>query len=179
MNSELYDIKLRALEPEDIDLLYVWENDPEIWKVSNTIAPFSRYVLKKFIENSHLDIFETRQLRLMIDLVINSDKIKTIGSIDIFDFEPLHQRAGIGILIGDTTERGKGYANLALQELISYCFNTLHLNQVYCNISTTNTSSIQLFKRNEFTEIGTKKSWNKTENGYADEIMMQLIRSKK
>jgi diamine N-acetyltransferase len=175
MNPELKKIKLRALEPEDVDLLYIWENDPEIWKVSNTVAPFSRYVLMKYIESSHQDIYETRQLRLMIDLTVNSNHIKTIGAIDIFDFEPLHQRAGIGVLIGESVERGKGYADLALKKLIEYCFNTLYLNQVYCNISTSNTPSIRLFKKNGFHEIGIKKSWNKTKNGYVDEIMLQLI----
>ena len=41
-------VKLRAPEPDDVDLLYVWENNMEIWKVSNTITPFSRHLLKKY-----------------------------------------------------------------------------------------------------------------------------------
>ncbi len=169
-------INLRALEPEDLEYLYQWENNKAIWKVSNTITPFSKYVLKKYIETSHLDIYETRQLRLMIDLFEpDSTKVKTIGAIDIFDFEPFHLRAGVGVLIGETEDRGKGYAGMALQALINYCFKTMQLNQLYCNISTDNISSIKLFKKYGFVEIGIKKKWNKTANGYVDEMMMQLL----
>ena len=62
------EIILRALEPTDIDALYKWENDPEIWHVSNTCTPYSKYILEKYIENSHLDIYQVKQLRLMIDI---------------------------------------------------------------------------------------------------------------
>lgn len=178
MSSDITGIKLRALEPEDLDVLYDWENRQVLWKVSNTVAPFSRYILSKYLENAHLDIYQAKQLRLMVDLIRAGEKIKTIGAIDLFDYEPLHQRAGVGILIGDNKEKGKGYASLALKELIEYSFTILQLNQLYCNISVTNTVSINLFKKYKFAEIGIKKEWNKTPEGYADEIMLQLINKK-
>ena len=91
-------IKIRPLEPSDVDLLYKWENDPEIWKISHTITPFSKHIIKKFIENSQFDIYETKQYRFMIDLK-NDNKVITIGTIDLFDFDPYHSRVGVGILI--------------------------------------------------------------------------------
>src|ERR1043166_7160915 len=97
-------ISLRALEPSDIDLLYQWENDTDSWLVSNTTTPFSRFVLEQYIATAHLDIYTSKQLRLM---VCNPEN-KAVGCIDLFDFEPLHLRAGIGILIADVTERRKG-----------------------------------------------------------------------
>jgi diamine N-acetyltransferase len=167
-------VVLRALEPDDIEILFKWENDRSIWEVSNTIAPFSRYVLTKYIESSHLDIYQTRQLRLMIDVTVNG-KDKTIGAVDLFDFEPHHLRAGIGVLIGDKDERGKGYAQEALSALMHYVFNTLQLKQVYCNIMPQNTTSINLFKKLGFELIGNKKSWIKTIDGFNDELMFQCI----
>lgn len=169
------EVILRAPEPEDLDLLYVWENDPEIWKVSNTITPFSRYILSKYIESAHLDIYQTRQLRLMIDITGDAENIKTVGAVDLFDFEPLHQRAGIGILIGETAEREKGYADKALKKVIDYAFDTLQLNQLYCNINIDNKKSHLLFKKQGFKEVGIKKKWNKTSQGFVDEILLQLI----
>ena len=59
--------RLRALEPNDIEPIYKWENDSSIWQLSNTFAPFSKYVITQFIENSHQDIFQLKQLRLMIE----------------------------------------------------------------------------------------------------------------
>lgn len=166
---------LRALEPEDIDVLYKWENDRTIWHVSNTITPFSKYILRKYIENSYQDIYEAKQLRLMIELQTENG-CQTIGSIDLFDFDPLNNRAGIGILIGETVQRGKGYARIALKELISYAFDVLKLHQLYCNISADNDASINLFKTEGFKLVGVKKEWIKTNSGYSDELLFQLIR---
>lgn len=169
-------IILRAIEPEDIDLLYKWENDRALWEVSTTIAPFSKYILKKYIENAHLDLFEAKQLRLMI--VSKSDGNKTVGAIDLFDFEPYHGRAGVGILVYEKNDRQKGYASSALNLIIDYAFNTLDLRQLYCNITTDNISSKNLFSNLGFEIIGIKKDWLKTCNAWKDEYLMQLINIK-
>jgi len=166
------EIKLRAPEPEDLELLYDWENNDIYWLLSNTVSPFSRYTLKRYIENSHKNIYETGQLRLMIDHI--SDK-KTIGTIDIFDFDPFHKRAGLGILIANETSRRKGYASMALICLINYCFKTLQLHQVYCNILANNQESMDLFKKQGFVQSGIKKDWIKTSDGYLDEYLFQLV----
>jgi len=169
---EYKNIRLRALEPEDLELLYTWENNDINWVYSNTISPFSRFTLKRYIENSHKNIYETGQLRLMIDHI--EDK-KTIGTIDLFEFDPFHKRAGIGILIADESYRRKGFAALSLKCLIQYCFKTLQLHQLYCNILANNTKSIELFKKQGFVEIGRKKDWIQTDNGYLDEYIFQLL----
>ena len=165
-------IKLRALEPEDLELLYEWENDDTYWSISNTVSPFSRFTLKKYIENSHKNIFETGQQRFMIDHL--EDNV-SIGTIDVFEFDPFHKRAGIGILIANKAYRSKGYASMSLSCLKNYCFKTLQLHQLYCNILANNTGSINLFKKHGFVQIGIKKDWLLVDDGYADVIMFQLI----
>ena len=167
--------RLRAIEPNDVDLIYQWENDCSIWYLSNTITPFSKYIIKQFIDNAHLDIFQTKQLRLMIDK-IDGSKIETIGTIDLFDYEPVHRRAGIGILIANNSDRGKGYASDSLDILINYCFNTLQLHQLYCNITHDNQESLKLFQSKGFQLIGTKKDWLLFPSGKKDELMFQLIK---
>jgi diamine N-acetyltransferase len=166
------DIRLRALEPEDLELLYEWENNDSNWIISNTIAPFSKYILKRYLENSHKNIYETGQLRLMIDHI--PDNI-TIGTIDIFDFDPFHERAGLGILIANEVYRRRGYASMALTCLIEYCFKTLHLRQLYCNILANNNESMELFKKQGFIQTGQKKDWIRTQDNYLDEYFFQLI----
>jgi diamine N-acetyltransferase len=166
-------VKLRAIEPSDIDLLYQWENDISTWHLSSTVAPFSKFLLEEYVANAHLDIYTTKQLRLMIE---NISVNKTVGCIDLFDFDPLNNRAGIGILICNE-ERNKGFAAEALELLIKYCFNTLLLNQVYCNIISDNVNSLNLFKKFNFEIIGLKKKWIRTNGLWADEYMLQLIHS--
>jgi diamine N-acetyltransferase len=168
------DIKLRAVEPEDLELLYNWENNNQYWVISNTVSPFSKYTLKRYIENSHKNIYVTGQLRLMIDHIKTG---KTIGTIDLFDFDPFHKRAGLGILIADESFRRKGLASMALTCLVNYCFETLLLHQLYCNILSNNRESMELFKKLGFKEIGVKKDWVKTGEGYIDEHLFQLVRT--
>jgi diamine N-acetyltransferase len=165
-------INLRALEPEDLELLYRWENDTAYWIISNTVSPFSKYTLKRYMENSHKSIYESGQLRLMIEL---TETKKPIGTIDIFDFDPFHKRAGLGILIADAGERKKGYASMALKCLIDYCFSVLQLHQVYCSVLATNCESRDLFVKLGFTETGLKKEWVKGPKGFLDEHFLQLL----
>ncbi|WP_439184077.1 GNAT family N-acetyltransferase [Carboxylicivirga taeanensis] len=166
------ELVLRALEPEDIDLLYQWENNMDIWEVSNTLTPFSRHQLKKFIEQAQLDVFQTKQLRLIIEL----EPSKTVvGMIDLFDFDGFHQRAGVGIIIHQQY-RQKGYASEALNMFCDYCFNNLGLKQIYANISTENRASISLFEKAGFSLVGIKKQWRKTKDGFTDEALYQLLK---
>lgn len=169
-------LTLRALEPTDLDLLYTWENDSTMWHLSNTLVPFSHFLLEQYIMNSNLDIFTTKQLRLMIDKNEDS-KTKTIGTIDLFDFDPANKRAGIGILIASKEQR-KGYASQALKMLLKYCFQVLHLHQVYCTISIDNKPSLKLFKNLNFEVCGIKKDWILIKGKWMDEYTLQLINPK-
>lgn len=162
-------IALRALEPHDAEVLYQWENDSEIWKVSNTLVPFSKHILEQYVNGAH-DIYLTKQLRLMI---CNGNL--SIGTIDLFDFDPFHQRAGIGILIGEKSQRKMGYASEAMDLLIDYCFSTLLLHQLYCNIGAENEGSLKLFLSKDFKIIGAKKDWIRNSDGFNDEYLLQLI----
>lgn len=164
-------VRLRAIEPGDEDLLYRWENDQQFWQVSNTLTPFSRQVLREYLDNARLDIFQARQLRLVIETV-ESDK--PVGLIDLFDFDPLHQRAGVGILIGDRSEWGKGYAREALRMLLQYSFTVLLLNQVYCSIDESNTASLKLFQHAGFRITGIKEQWNRGLSGWTNEWFLQI-----
>jgi len=168
-------VSLRALEPEDEEILYAWENNPDTWKAGNTFAPISRKIIKDYLDNAHLDIFHTRQLRLVI--VSLSGHLKPVGLIDLFEFDPFHQRAGIGILIGDTSSRNRGYATEALNLLINYAFSHLLIHQLYASVEINNTNSIKLFEKAGFTRTGTRKEWIRTLQGFNDEVFFQLIKT--
>jgi len=165
-------ISLRAVEPEDLEMLYLWENNDSVWNHSNTLAPYSKFTLKRYIANSHKSLYETGQLRLMIDL---KEEKRTIGTIDLFDFDHFHSRAGVGILIATEADRHKGYASMAINCIINYAFSTLHLHQLWCNILETNTDSIRLFENNGFTICGRREEWIKTDNGYLSQYQLQII----
>ena len=165
-------IYLRALEPEDLEFIYVIENDENIWEVSNTQTPYSKFLIRQYLENAHQDIYEAKQLRLAI---CKNDTNEAIGLIDLFDFDAKNKRAGIGIVIQNGIDRKNGFGKEALSLLIEYSFKQLQLHQLYANISVENIPSISLFTTFGFEKIGVKKDWNFSNNSYHDEAVFQSI----
>ena len=166
-------IYLRALEQKDLNFLYNLENNTDVWEVSGTITPYSKEVLQLYLDNCHRDIFDVKQLRL----VICSQDHRSIGLIDVFDFEPNHKRAGIGIIILEEKERNKGVGGEAVTLLCNYLFEVLGLRQVYANILEENEASLHLFKKLGFNEVGIKKDWVRFRNTYKNEVLLQKINS--
>ncbi len=165
-------VSLRALEPSDADLLYRWENNPDLWPVSFTQVPFSKFILEEFVNSAHSDIYTNKQLRLMIN---KQETGETIGTIDLFEFEPQHLRCGLGIFIQDDF-RKSGSAAECVELIKSYCFKVLLLKQVYVHIHESNTASIALFEKSGFEKSGLKKCWSKTGiNTYENVWFMQCI----
>lgn len=164
-------INLRALEPEDLDFLFSTENSESFWEISNTQTPFSKYILQKYIKNSHQDIYEAKQYRFVICTAENIP----IGMIDLFDFNPQHQRVGLGILILPKHQT-KGYGFEALEMIIDYAFTYLDVHQIFANITSDNLNSITLFEKFNFIKSGLKKDWINSNSSFKDEILYQLIK---
>jgi diamine N-acetyltransferase len=162
--------KIRALEPQDIEPMYLWENDPEIWRIGANSAPVSLTRLARFIEEQNYDIYATRQMRLAIEV-----EGKTIGSVDIIDFDPQHLRFGIGILIYDKSDRGKGYAQEVIEAMKIYGLNTLNVKQIWAEIDDFNTASIALFERCGFERCGVRKAWVQYGGEFFDVYEYQII----
>ncbi|MDA9563525.1 GNAT family N-acetyltransferase [Flavobacteriales bacterium] len=165
-------ISLRSMEPVDIELLYQWENTKENWHISGTHAPFSKHILEQFV-NSENDIFINKQMRLMI--VENVAK-RVIGTIDLFEFDPLNRRAGVGILIADSANRSKGFAKDALQVLIDYTFTVINVHQLFCHVQESNEASLRLFKGIGFKITGTKKDWSIQDGQWENQHFLQYIK---
>ncbi len=165
-------IYLRALEPDDLEFVYAMENNQAIWEVSNTQTPYSRFLIRQYLENAHQDIYEAKQLRLAI---CPTNQFDAIGLIDLFDFDPQNKRAGIGIVIQAEESRNKKIGSEALELLIQYSFSYLNLHQLYANIGQENEASKGLFTKFGFECIGIKKDWNLFDGKYQNEGLYQLI----
>lgn len=169
-NNELI---LRAPEPGDIDFIFKLENDQQFWHLSNTLVPFSRFDIEQYVFLADKDIYSARQVRFIIETKVDSSR-KPVGAIDLFDFEPMHLRAGVGIMVVDN-ERKKGIAGQALERLIEYAFKTLGLHQLYANIEEDNELSLRLFRKKGFEDVGLKKEWNKRNGRWINEHLLQMI----
>lgn len=170
MNIEGNLCRLRALEPEDLDAMYGWENDTDSWRVSGTVAPFSRHVLSRLIDEQQFDIYATRQMRLVIESLDGT----AVGAVDMFEFDPQNLRAGVGIIVAPPY-RKQGFALDALQTVERYVRDVLRMHQLWCSIGADNEASIALFKKAGYAECGRRKEWILTPNGAIDEVLMQKI----
>ncbi len=164
-------IRLRALEPDDLDFLYELENNRAIWEISGTTTPYSRHVLKQYLDNVHRDIYDVKQLRLCI-----CDKNdRAIGLIDLFDFDPKNHRAGVGIVVLEDENRNRGVGAEAIRLLTEYAFSNLALRQLYANVVVGNDASLHLFRKLGFQEVGIKKDWIFSNGIYKDEVLFQKL----
>ena len=100
---------------------------------------------------------------------------RTVGTLDLFEYDPLHGRAGLGILIYDRDDRGQGYAADAVETLCRYARERLRIHQLWCNVGAENEASLHLFRSLGFREVGTKRDWLWTPGGYRDEVLLQKI----
>ena len=168
-NDRLY---LRALEPEDLEVLYKWENDTDVWKFGSAMSPYSKYALRQYIADAQTDIFQSKQLRFMI--VLNEGET-TVGTIDLYDFDALNSRCGVGIYI-DPTNRENRFALQALNLLVSYTFHFLKINQLYAVIPESNRASLKLFQSSGFSQSGVLQEWVSYNNEYENAIIVQKIK---
>ena len=162
-------IFLRALESNDIDYLFLVENNEKYWSISDVQVPFSKYILTSYLENSDMDIYKVKQLRL----VISDYEYNTIGLIDLFDIDFKNKRAGVAIIINDDKQM-QGYAKEAIKLLINYSKTHLSLHQLYCNVLEDNIQSLNLFKSVNFVEVGLKKDWILFNGKFKNEVLLQL-----
>lgn len=161
--------RLRAPEPEDLDVLFGMENDTSIWSVSGNAVPYSRYQIKKYIQQSQHDFYTDRQIRLIIERESDS---AVIGSVDLTDIDPYNGRAEIGIALLSEF-RGKGIASAALKIAGSYSKSVLRLRQLYCHVPANNDTSVNLFVSNGFTQSGRLKQWLVHDETYSDVLVLQ------
>ena len=170
MNAKERTVRLRAIEPEDLDVLYGIENDMTLWNTGVTNVPYSRYILHDYVANNKFDIYADRQVRLIVE----NEGSKTVGIADITEFSPKHHRAETGIVIM-TAERGKGYATAALAELCRYARKELNMHQLYAIIAQNNCQAQKAYRKAGFKETAVLKEWLLEEGKYLDAVMMQIF----
>lgn len=166
-------IRLRALEPDDLDVLYSIENDQTMWPYSDTSVPYSRDALHAYILTCSNDIFQDKQLRL----VVESDGVP-VGLVDLCNFSPLHSRAEVSIAVLPACQ-GQGVGAEALRQLARYASQNIHLHQLYAVVAKENVASLKAFQHVGFCQSSVLPAWiRRTDGSYADAVMLHFILEK-
>ena len=170
MNKTNPSVHLRAIEPEDLDLLYRIENDVKLWNVGITNVPYSRYTLHDYVANATYDIYTDRQVRMMVE----NDQHEVVGIVDLVSFDPANRRAEVGLIILDAF-RKQGYGSSVLEALANYALTVVHLHQLYAYVAVTNEASLRLFQKMSYETAATIKEWLYDGKKYRDVVLMQRV----
>lgn len=163
---------LRDIEPKDVTPIHRIENNKELWAVSDTKEPYTLEIIEKYVANAHLDITKVGQLRLMI---CDTQSTQVLGMIDLYDYDAYHLRAGVGIVIEQKKNRGRGLGKEALKLFLDFCKKDLKMHQVFANIGEDNLASIALFEGANFNRVGIKKEWRRQGATFSNEVLYQII----
>ena len=163
-------VRLRAMEPEDLDLLYQLENDQDLWKFGGGNVPYSRYLLHDYMTHATGDIYTDKQVRLMVENV----EREVVGMIDLVNFQPQHLRAEIGIVIRKEHQR-KGYAETAVRAVMDYAYRVLHLHQLYAIVAESNIPACRLFSKLDFIVQIELKDWLYDGKEYQNAVVVQTF----
>ncbi len=164
-------ISLRAVEPGDATFIYLWENNVDNWKFTNTDSPLSMFEIYQLIEEQRA-VRETGQLRLIIQE--NESQNNLVGAVDLYNIDFKNAFGTVGILISEEQYRRKGYAQESLLILAEYAKNQLQLRNLTCGIQSGNEASQKLFEKVGFIKIGSRKNWFIIEGKMEDEYIYQL-----
>lgn len=163
-------VRLRAMEPEDLDSLYRIENDRDVWDVGENNVPYSRYILHDYIANASADIYADKQVRM----VVENEKGQLVGVADVVNFCPSHARAEVSIVIC-REHRKKGYARAAIRQIMDYALRTLHLHQLYAVVREDNMPSLNLFSSLGFKSKTVLDDWLFDGKDYRNAVVMQFF----
>ena len=167
-------ITMRAIEPEDLDLLYRIENDVELWNVSTSNVPYSRYLLHDYVASCQNDIYTDRQVRMMVE----NDEHQVVGVADLVSFDPANQRAEVGLIVLNEYRR-QGYGSAILASLADYAQRILHLRQLYAYVDCENEASLSLFQKGGYTVSTKLTDWLYDGAKYRDAMLIQYVFLKK
>lgn len=168
--NPLPQIRLRAIEPDDLELIYRVENDVKLWNVGISNKPYSRFILEDYVLTASNDIYADRQVRMMVE----NEEGTTVGIVDLVSFDPSHRRAEIGVVTLEA-HRQRGYAASALAQIADYALNVLHLRQLYAYIDKSNEASVALFRKAGYVQSGTLTDWLFDGRTYRDAWFVQRL----
>ena len=139
---------LRLIEKDDAVLIFSWENNEEIKKVTRIESTLSIQMIDALIEEQ-MNVWDSGQIRF---LICKADTGTPLGTVDLYEVNFSLYTAVIGILIAKESDRNKGYGREAIQLIHEYAINTLGIKEISAKIQKENTRSIAFFNSSGYVE---------------------------
>ena len=165
-------VVLRPIEAQDIEGPYLdWLNDYEVTRFLETGSmPATRATLQRY-----LDTVAATPGTAMLAIVEKATGVH-VGNVKLAGIHPLHRRADLGIMLGDRSRWGRGYAREAVALMLAYGFDRLNLNKIYLGVDVDNAAAVKVYEDLGFKIEGTQRQHLFRDGAYRDRHLMGILR---
>ncbi len=168
-------VRLRAIEREDIPRFVRWLNDSEVTQNLLINSPLSTAMEEKWFDHQ-MEIPPTQGQVLAIDAFVNNDWIH-IGNCGLHSIEPVNHSAEFGIFIGEKEFWNKGLGTEATLLMLKHGFEDLNLHSIYLNVYATNLRAMKVYEAAGFVKEGVQREAVFKNGRYIDLIFMSILQS--
>lgn len=149
-----------------------WLNDCDVNMFLETGGNYTKKKLHSFLQN-------IESLEIYFWAIHLKKDLSHIGNIKIDPIDLKHKYGEYGILVGDKTQWGKGFAKEASLRVIDYCFSKeVDLRKINLGVNSKNVTAINLYKNIGFNIEGVLKKHIITSYGYEDVLRMAVFNPK-
>ncbi|OQY35129.1 MAG: hypothetical protein B6243_04965 [Anaerolineaceae bacterium 4572_5.2] len=170
-------IRLRAIEKEDIPNFVVWLNDPEVRRGLSIFLPLSLTAEEKWLEELQKKSPYEQPLAIEIQPHGEEDEWVFVGNCGLFDLDWRVRQAEVGIHIGEKLYWNQGFGTKAMQLILKHGFETLNLNRLYLRVHADNPRAIRAYEKTGFVKEGVLRQAHFFEGEYVDVWLMSVLRS--
>lgn len=168
-----YRVYLRALDASDLERVFVWHNDRELYgQLGGTFRWVSRIAEEEWLHRRCA--YSTSEVNLAICL---KDTGEHIGNVYLRNIDWIARNAELHIFIGPAELRGHGYGREALELVLTHAFNDLGLERIYLYVLASNENAYRLYTKCGFVQEGTLRCHAYKLGKFEDVIVMGLLRT--
>ena len=143
--------ELTPLEESDLDLLYTWQNEPNIRDLTMGFRfPVQRETVKEWIRHQREQNAKSR-----IVFAIRQ-QYALVGTAQLHSIDQYQRRASLGIYIGDLKRRNNGLGFVSCSLIIDYAFNGLDFRKIGLEVVSINKNAIRLYEKLGFKKEGVR-----------------------
>ncbi|MBM4134040.1 MAG: GNAT family N-acetyltransferase [Nitrospira sp.] len=170
MGERLY---LRPIRTNDVQGPYwQWLNDQTVTRyLESGVSPATKSGLKKYVERVSNDA------SYIMLAIIEKQRNAHIGNVKLGPIETTARRADVGILIGDRSCWGRGFAREALRLVVEHAFNRLNLNKITLGVHADHRQAIRVYHSLGFVIEGRLRRHLYRNGRYRDSFVMGLLHS--
>lgn len=167
------DIRLRAVEPEDLPFFVRWLNDPEVIEFLDVYVPLSIQSEQDWFEGLKKRPQEEHPLSIEVN---TPEGWRLIGNIAFHHIETLDRCAEVGLFIGEKEYWNRGYGRKALQLMLRHGFKTLNFNRIFLNVFASHLRGIRSYEKAGFIHEGRLRQVAFRDGHYEDMLIMSVLR---